>query len=237
MTNPLLKKLQAVADLSGESRRAVEAICADVRTVETHRDIVREGDKPNHIYVLLDGWAARYKTLRDGSRQITAFVIPGDVCDMGVAVLKRMDHSVLALTQVTIASISRVRLIELTRERADLAQAFWWAAVVEEAVLRAWIVNLGRRDAHARIAHLMCELHARMKRVDLVQDGEFDLPLTQEELADALGLTPVHVNRVLKRLRAEDFIVLRNRTLTILDTAQLAAAAGFDPRYLHASAA
>jgi CRP-like cAMP-binding protein len=171
--------------------------------------------------------------LPDGGRQITGFLLPGDICDTGAAILKQTDHSIFALTQVKIASITRAALIEATRER----QAFWWASLVDEAVLRTWIVNLGRRDAHARIAHLLCELHARMKRVGLIQDGEFSLPLTQEQLADALGLTSVHVNRTLQRLRAEGLVALRNRTLTILDTERLSEVAGFDAGYLHASAA
>lgn len=237
MTNPLLAKLEAVAALSADDRNTIETICNGARTIGHHKDIVREGEKPEHIHIMLDGWAARYKTLPDGSRQITAFLLPGDICDMGAAVLKHTDHSVVALTQVTIASITRAALIEATRERSSLAQAFWWASLVDEAVLRTWIVNLGRRDAYARIAHLLCELHARLKRVGLVQDGEFSLPLTQEQLADALGLTSVHVNRTLQRLRTEGLVELRNRTLTILDAERLGEAATFDPGYLHASAA
>ncbi|WP_197418488.1 Crp/Fnr family transcriptional regulator [Sphingomonas sp. CCH9-F2] len=237
ITNPLLAKLEAVAALSADDRHAIETICAGTRTIGGHKDIVREGEKPEHIHIMLDGWAARYKALPDGGRQITGFLLPGDICDMGAAVLKQADHSVLALTQVTIASVTRTALIEATRERSRLAQAFWWASLVDEAVLRTWIVNLGRRDAHARIAHLLCELHARIKRVGQIQDGEFSLPLTQEQLADALGLTSVHVNRTLQRLRAEGLVALRNRTLTILDADRLGEAASFDPSYLHASAA
>lgn len=237
MINPLLAKLEAIADLSTSDRHAIEMICTDTRTIGGHKDIVTEGEKPEHIHIMLDGWAARYKMLPDGGRQITGFLLPGDICDTGAAILKQTDHSIFALTQVKIASITRAALIEATRERPSLAQAFWWASLVDEAVLRTWIVNLGRRDAHARIAHLLCELHARMKRVGLIQDGEFSLPLTQEQLADALGLTSVHVNRTLQRLRAEGLVALRNRTLTILDTERLSEVAGFDAGYLHASAA
>lgn len=171
--------------------------------------------------------------LPEGTRQITGFLLPGDVCDMGGAVLRRMDHSVMALTPVTVTSIKRAKLVNATLERPSLAQAFWWASLADEAVLRAWIVNLGRRNAYSRLAHQMCELHARMKRVGLVADGDFTLPLTQTELADALGLTPVHINRMLKRLRSEGLIRLHNHMFTILDAERLGAAAGFDPGYLH----
>lgn len=233
MSNPLVVKLGSVAALSADDRRALEAICTDQRTFMERKDIAREGERPEHINVLMAGWAARYKMLSDGSRQITAFVLPGDTFDMGAAVLHHADHSVIALTPVTVAKVTRGLLMETTRERPVLAQAFWWAGLVDEAVLRTWIVNLGRRDAYARVAHLVCELQARMKRIGMATDHEFDLPLTQEQLADALGLTSVHVNRTLQRLRSEGVLSIRHHVLTINDAEQLRAAAGFRPDYLH----
>jgi CRP-like cAMP-binding protein len=235
MIIPLVAKLETVAVLSADDRQALEAIGGNTRSFDKGRDILSEGDAPTHVYAILDGWAARYKTLRDGTRQIIAFLIPGDLCDSEITVLKKMDHSVLALTPVTVASLPRDALMELTRDRPKLAQAFWWATLVDMAVLRAWLVNLGRRDAQARIAHQVCELHARMKRIGLARDGEFDLPITQEQLSDALGLTSVHVNRVLQRLRSEGMIRLQNRHLTLLDAERLGALAGFDPGYLHSA--
>lgn len=123
--------------------------------------------------------------------------------------------------------------METTREHPVLAQAFCWAGLVDEAVLRTWIVNLGRRDAYARVAHLVCELHARMTRIGMAKDEGFDLPLTQEQLADALGLTSVHVNRTLQRLRSEGILSILHHVLTINDAERLRAAAGFRPDYLH----
>ena len=169
----------------------------------------------------------------DGARQITAYLIPGDFCDLHVTILRQMDHSITALTPATVAFVPHGEMEALTAERPALVRALWWATLVDEAVLRAWIVNLGRRDAYESIAHLMCELHVRMEQVGLVENGRFDLPLTQEELADSLGLTPVHVNRILQRLRADGLIILRERLLTILDVAGLRKVAGFDPNYLH----
>jgi len=232
--NPLVAKLETVAVLSVDDRQALEAICGNTRTFHKGQDIVSEGDRPAHVYSILDGWAARYKMLPDGSQQISGFLIPGDLCDSEITVLRKTDHSVVALTSVTVTALPREALVELTHERPKLAQAFWWATLIDMAVLRAWVVNLGGRDAHARIAHLACELHARMKHLGLLRDGELYLPLTQEHLSNALGLTPVHVNRVLKRLRDDGLMRLRNRTLTLLDAERLAAAAGFDPSYLHA---
>lgn len=236
MVNPLVTKLEKVAALSPGDREAVEAVCAHRRTFSRGKDIVREGDRPEYVFVILAGWAARYKALPDGGRQITAFLLPGDLCDAEITVLKRMDHSVVALTSVEVAAVPRTAIIELTRDRPVLAQAFWWNTLVDEAVLRVWIVNLGRRDAYARIAHQICELHARMKHIGLAKEAEFDLPLTQEQLSDALGLTSVHVNRTLKRLRDEGLMTLRNGTLRLLDAEKLGKAAGFDPNYLHAEA-
>ena len=232
MTNPLIVKLKTIAALSNADQQAVEAICDKTYIIDKGRDIVREGEKPEHICLLLEGWAASYNVLPGGSRQITAFLLPGDLCDTEITVLRKMDHSVTALTPVTIVSIDRQALIRLTSERAGLAQAFWWTALKDQAVLRAWVVNVGRRDAYTRVAHQICELHARIKALGLADDAKLDLPLTQEQLGDALGLTSVHVNRVLKRLRDEGLMKLHNRNLTLLDIERLRAAAGFDPGYL-----
>jgi CRP-like cAMP-binding protein len=196
------------------------------------RNIIREGDRPEYIHLVVEGWAARYKLLPDGARQITAFLIPGDFCDLHVTVLGEMDHSIATLTRARVAYVPRDRMEELT-ERPAVARAFWWATLVDEAVLRSWIVNIGRRDAFQSIAHLMCELYVRLRNVGLADDHCFDLPLTQEELADTLGLTPVHVNRVLQRMRGDGLIAFKSGALAILDYRRLEEESGFNPNYLH----
>jgi CRP-like cAMP-binding protein len=233
-SNPLIAKLEKIAPLSDDDRQALAEICRDIREVAAHRDIIGEGDRPDHVHVMLDGWAARYKLVPNGSRQIMAFLIPGDFCDLHVTILREMDHGILALTPASVAFIPHKVMQDLPRDRPELARALWWATLVDEAVLRAWIVNMGRRDAYEGVAHLMCELHTRMRNVGLVEDGRFSMPVTQEVFADALGLTPVHVNRVLQRLRAEGLITLEGRRLTLEDPEALREAAGFDPSYLHA---
>lgn len=233
-SNPLIAKLERIARLSAEDRLALLEICSDVRHFAKGRDIIHEGERAEHVHLMLDGWAARYKIVPDGSRQITAFLVPGDFCDLHITILTQMDHSIGALTPTSIAFVSQEVMQELPLKRPEIARALWWATLVDEAVLRAWIVNLGRRDAYAGISHLMCEMHMRMYHVGLVEDDRFSLPLTQEDLADALGLTPVHTNRVLQRLRGEGLITLRSGELTILDVPRLRQAAGFDPNYLHA---
>lgn len=230
--SPLIAKLETRAPLPAEDRDALYELYADAREMEARRNVIREGDRPEHIHLMIDGWGARYKMLPDGARQITAFLLPGDFCDLHATILKAMDHGIATLTRSRVAFIPREKMASLT-ERPSLAKAFWWSTLVDESVLRNWIVNIGRRNAYEAIGHLVCELYVRMKNVGLVTDHRFHLPLTQEEIADALGLTAVHVNRVLQRLRSEDLITLRRGLLVIHDYQRLEEAAGFNPNYLH----
>lgn len=230
--SPLIAKLETRAPLSAEDRDALYDLYRDARELGPRRSIIREGDRPDHIHLMIDGWGARYKLLPDGARQITAFLIPGDFCDIHATILDEMDHGITTLTRSRVAFIERGKMDALT-ERPSLAKAFWWTTLVDEAVLRNWIVNVGRRDAYEAIGHLICELYVRLKNVGLVVDHRYDLPLTQEEIGDALGLTPVHVNRVLQRLRSEDLISFRGGLLTIHDYQRLEKASGFNANYLH----
>ncbi|HEX9947950.1 MAG TPA: Crp/Fnr family transcriptional regulator [Allosphingosinicella sp.] len=232
LVTPLLAKLQTRARLSDQDRDNLHSLYADAREIGARRSIIREGDRPEHVHLMVEGWAARYKLLPDGDRQITAFLIPGDFCDLHVTILGEMDHGIATLTRSKVAFIARTRMEELT-ERPSLAKAFWWSTLVDEAVLRSWIVNVGRRDAFEAVGHLFCELYVRMKNIGLVDHHRFELPLTQEEIGDALGLTSVHVNRVLQRLRSEDLISFRQGLLTIHDYRALEKASGFNPNYLH----
>lgn len=228
-----MRKLKIVADLNDEEQAVLDGLCHDVRTTPAKHDIISEGDRPDYVHLIVQGWAARYKILPDGSRQILGVLIPGDFCDLHVTILGQMDHGILALTPCNVAYISADELDRLMAESNKLAHVFWWTTLVDEGVLRSWIVNNGRRDAHERIAHLLCELHARMKMIGLVEDDRLDFPLTQEEIADATGLTPVHTNRTLQRLRGEGLIELHGHVLTIADLFGLKRTAGFNANYLH----
>lgn len=230
--SPLIAKLATRAPISDEDREALYDLYSDAREMGARRNIIREGDRPDHVHLMIDGWGARYKLLPDGARQITAFLIPGDFCDLHVTILGEMDHGITTLTKSRVAYIPRGKMDALT-ERPSLAKAFWWATLVDESVLRNWIVNIGRRDAYEAIGHLICELYVRMKNVGLVDDLRYDLPLTQEEIGDALGLTAVHVNRVLQRLRSEDLISFQRGSLIIHDYERLEKASGFNANYLH----
>lgn len=238
MIDSLIRKLESAVALSHASRQTLQDLCSKTRQVEARRYILREGDAPHGVPVVLSGWAARYKLLAGGSRQITAFLIPGDHCDRDMALLHEIDHSIMALAPCQIAYIPSERLKEATEADPDLARAFAWCTLVDEAILRAWVVNVGRREGYERLAHLMCEMHMRMSILDLVEKDRFgaehlDFPVTQEELADTVGLTPVHTNRVLQRLRSEGVIRFGNRRLTIFDVKALRQIAGFSPNYLH----
>ena len=230
--SPLITKLETVSRLSGGDQEALAALCAEPREMGARRNVIRESERPDHVHLIVEGWAARYKLLADGARQITAFLIPGDFCDLHITILGEMDHSITTLTRAKVAYIPRSKMDALT-ERPGLAKAFWWATLVDEAVLRSWIVNIGRRDAFEAIGHLICELYVRMKNIGLVEGDRFEVPLTQEEIGDALGLTSVHVNRVLQRLRSEDLISFSHGMLTIHDYRRLEKASGFNPNYLH----
>lgn len=233
MYRSVIAKLETVADLRETDVAQLRAICNHLRQVPAKCDIIAEGERPEHVHVIVDGWAARYKMLPNGTRQIVAFLIPGDFCDLHVAVLDKMDHGIVALTRCRVAYVPSSDLDALTADHDGLTKALWWATHVDEAVLRSWVVNNGRRDANQRIAHLLCELHLRMTMVGLVNYNRFSLPLTQDVLADATGLTAVHTNRTLQKLRGEGLIDLHGGMLTVLDLEKLRQVAGFDPSYLH----
>ena len=232
MANPLVRKLEAFAPLPEADRTLIEEVCRGAREVGAREDLIREGDDPRNVQLIVEGFACRYKLLPDGRRQITAYLIPGDFCDLHVFILKAMDHSIATLAPSKVVAIPRAGILRLT-ERAAIARALWWASLVDEAVLRQWLVGIGAQSAEDRVAHLLCELLFRMRTVGLATGGSFELPITQTELADTVGLTNVHVNRVLQRLRAEGAITLKSKRLVILDLPKLMESSGFEPGYLH----
>lgn len=233
MDNPLVRKLQHGGQLSSSDRQALQIACLDVRQVDGHIDIIAEGEKPSHVHVVLDGFACRYKLLPDGARQIMAWLVPGDFCDLHVAILGEMDHAIATLSPSSIAYIPRAKIEVLLTTSGELSRALCWATLVDEGVLREWLANMGRRPADKQVAHLFCELLLRLRAVDMAEDDTMDLPLTQVELADTVGLSSVHVNRVIQQLRDRGLISWRGKVLKVEDVAGLRAFADFDPNYLH----
>lgn len=234
MTNALTRKLSRFGPLDDDELAALERLSASSEAYPRHRDLIRQGDRPGFVFLLLKGWAYRYKLLKNGKRQILGYLIPGDLCDLHVSFLKEMDHSIGLLTDAEVALIPDVEIHQVMERHPRIQRALWSATLVDEAILREWLTNMGQRDAFGRIGHHLCEQWARMKSIGLVTTGEeFDLPLTQEEIGDSLGLTPVHVNRTLKRLREEGIVAFRQKRLTVLDPPRLATISGFDATYLH----
>lgn len=236
MLHQFFLKAEAARRISEDAKQALYEICSDVRTVEARRDLIFEGQSGSHAVLIVAGWAASFNILPDGSRQFSAFHIPGDVCN-GKMSVRSLEYGLVALTACKAALIPHASLHDALGRHRDLAEAFARANMATDSTLRAWIVNIGRREGHERIAHLICELHVRLNAAGLVEtrrDGgvEFEFPVTQEELADAVGLTPVHTNRVLQRLRAEELMDLRHRRVVIHDPEALCRVAGFDPAHL-----
>lgn len=233
MANAFTNRLSGYAPLNDADVGLLADACRNVRDLPAGHHLIMEGDNPDPVFVMLDGWACGYKMLPDGGRQILAFMLPGDFCDIHIAVLRAIDHSFVTITPARVALLPRAQMEALVEIGPTITRAFWWSQLVEQSVLRAWIVSMGRRTARERIAHLMCELYIRMRNIGLANDANCNMPLTQLVIADAVGLTPVHVNRVLKSLRVEKVMELSAGSLTILDPVQLAEIAGFDGNYLH----
>lgn len=230
--HPFLRQLESLAALEPEDLRIAQALIGPSRLIEARADIVEEGRGHGLCTVLIEGLACSYKSLDDGRRQILSLHVPGDVLDLHGAMLGRLDYSVAALSRCRVAPIAADALLEALDRRPNLRQAFWRASLLDSALLRAWLVALGQRPAHERVAHLFCEVDARLAAAGVAKGDSFDFPITQEELADALGLSVVHVNRVLQRLRRDGLITLRARKLAIHDREALRRLGGFDDRYL-----
>lgn len=233
MKNRFVEKLAALAELSANDRRALEAATIRPRQYAAKHDLIREGDTPGPMFVMLSGWACRYKILPSGTRQITAFLMPGDACDLHVSMLTEMDHGIQTITAAQVATISRGEMQTMMDEHPGIARAMYTAQLVDEGIMRAWIVSMGRRSSIERVAHLICELYLRAKAIGLAGDAEFGLPLSQVILADALGMTPVHINRVIRELRLSGAMALQGGHLKIHDPVKLVTTAGFDENYLH----
>ena len=233
MLNSFIRKLETFAPLPEEDKRALEQILGSTRRVDANRDLVCEGDRPTACQLIVDGFACRHRTLEDGRRQIMSFEIAGDLCDLHGFLLGKADHSVTTLTPCTVAPIPHRTLTEWIEDRPALARALWQASLVDAAVWREWIVNVGRRMAYQRTAHLLCEIVQRLRSAGLANGHVCELPLTHVVLADALGLTAVHVNRTLQSLRGEGLIEFGGGTLTVRDWSNLKQAGEFRPEYLH----
>ena len=230
---PMLRKLHLWMKLDEADAEAVLNLPHRVRRLGAGDFLVRDGEKPTHSCLLLSGFAFRHKITGDGGRQIMSIHMKGDVVDLQNALLRRSDHNVQALTSIQVALIPVEAVQELAFARPSVGKAMWYETLVDASIFREWTLNVGRRHAPARTAHLLCEFALRLEVAGLGQQCDYQLPMTQDQLADALGLTPVHVNRTLKALEKEGLITRSRRWIRIGNWVNLAAVADFDSNYLH----
>lgn len=235
-SNPLalyVAKLERRTPLSTEARDALLALPFRERPLEAYRDLIREGDRPTHCCLVVSGLVSRYKTLRNGARQILSFHFPGDMVDLQGALVMIADHGIRAHVSSEIAVVEHAEILDLAARLPELGRAFWFDTLNDASAFREWMVNVGRRTALQRTAHLLLELHYRMSEIGAADKDSFLLPVSQADLSDALGISPVHLNRTLQWLRAERLIRSISRTVIIEDSVRLTEIAGFQANYLH----
>ena len=228
----LIRRLELYGSLSDDDKAVLLGMDAATRTIRAGKDLVLEGAMPESAFVIVEGFACRYQLSCCGSRQITAYLLPGDFCDLDALLLSRMDHCVGALSSCTLAQLTPATVQELLK-RPAIARALRLATLAETANLREWLVNLGTRRAPSRVAHLICGLLVRLRAVGLADFDSFDFPLTQVDLADTLGMSTVHMNRSLQDLRSAQLIELCRNRLTIPNSAKLEAFARSRVKFPH----
>lgn len=229
----LSNKLSAYAALDDQERHALEKAVSKVVDLGKREDIIRQYEQPDDVLLLVDGWACRYKMLKSGKYRITALMLPGDMGDVHAPLLAHMDHSIRTLTPARVAFIPQRRMRKLFASYPRLGDALIWSMLVDEAILREWLISHSTRSAGQRVAHLLCEIFTRSRLAGLTDQPRFGLPLTQEELGATVGLSQIHVNRTLKGLCQQGFLRREKRRLEILDWDGLQTYAEFDDNYLH----
>jgi CRP-like cAMP-binding protein len=227
-------RLERRGPLSDAGRAALFALPTQTKEWAPHQDIVRHGDRPKRCCMVEKGLVSRSKVLRDGSRQIVSFHIPGDMADLQSALVVVADHSIHTHMPTTIVSVAHEDILDIAAAYPEIGRAFWFDTLLDSAVFREWTVNVGRRNSRARTAHLLLEFAARYDTIGLLQDDTFPLPISQADLSDALSMTAVHLNRTLQWMRGERYIRTHRQTMTIEDWDEMRQLAGFSRDYLHA---
>jgi len=233
----LVRRLTIGTPLSANDIAAIERLPLTTKELPAQAAIVREGERPSQCCLLVDGFACRSKVTDLGKRQILSIHIPGDIPDLQTLHLRVMDHDLTTLSPCTVGFIAHDVLRTVTREQPLIAEALWRETLIDAAVFREWIVNVGRRPADSRMAHFIAEVGKRLEAIGLATAEQYELPMTQIDIADALGLSPVHVNRVIQELRRGGVLELRKHSVSIRDLPRLMELADFDDLYLHQSPA
>jgi CRP-like cAMP-binding protein len=231
--DPLVAKLSQTSTVTAAEREILSNAISRIRDVPADEDMVREGDKPTESTLLLSGFAARYTNVANGKRQIVAIHIAGDFVDLHGFLLRQMDHGIFAMSPCRIASVPHQRLLEITERFPHLTRLLWLSTLIDAAIHRQWMVALGRLTAVGRVAHLICELYVRLAAIKATEGFRFQLPITQEELADTFGMSIVHLNRSVQELRSRDLFTWQRDQIEILDWDRLVEVGEFDPAYLN----
>jgi len=225
--------LEKLEPLSPEEKRLLDQLSSPARTVGVQETIIHQGERVEYSTLLLEGFAYRYRLLSEGRRQILSFQIPGDFIDLHSFLLKTMDHAVSTLTACKLVFVPHSTLRHITENYPRLTRALWCDVAADGAMFREWMVGIGRRSAQARIAHIICETLYRLRAVGLAGRNKYSLPVRQSELADAVGLSPVHVNRVLQDFRRAGILESGRGQLVVRDLVRLCEIGDFEPTYLH----
>ncbi|HEY0044752.1 MAG TPA: Crp/Fnr family transcriptional regulator [Allosphingosinicella sp.] len=236
LTSPfsrLVQRLERRTPLGDADREALLTLPHSLKTCGAAAHLVRDGEKPDFVSLLLSGFAYRYKITGEGGRQIISLHVAGEFVDLQNSFLHVADHSVQTLTEVEVALVPKAVIRDLATHHPAIGRALWIDTLIDASIFREWVVNVGRRDSRARVAHILCEFSLRLEAAGLAQNHRYELPMTQEQLADAVGLTSVHVNRVLKQLGEEGLISRDRRSIVIEDWQRMRDAGDFNERYLH----
>jgi len=233
MIESALLKLRRRDYIGPDEEQAIRDGTSEAQAVAPRTTIIREGEVLNRSTLLLDGIMCRYKDLRNGERQITALHVAGDFVDLHSFTLRKLDHNIMALTRCRYTTVAHQALKRITEDFPHLTRVFWFATNLDAAIHREWELSLGRRQAISKVAHLFCEMHVRLGIVGLAAEDGYDLGLTQNDLAECVGLTPVHVNRTLKELRTRELVSFRAGRVTIHDREGLKRIGEFEPAYLY----
>jgi len=237
ITEALVRRLRKTSGVTDEDIKAIYALPITVRSYSADQAIVREGDHPTASCLIADGFCIRAKSTSSGQRQILSIHIPGEIPDLQSLHLQVMDHDLITLTEARLGFISHSALRSLHRRRPKVAEVFWRDTLIDSSMFREWIVNVGQRPAPSRLLHTMAELRERLKTIGRVENDTFEMPLTQEQIGEAMGITAVHVSRVIKQLRADGVVDFQRGRVKVLDEAKFEELADFDNRYLHQSPA
>ncbi|MFL6845022.1 MAG: Crp/Fnr family transcriptional regulator [Allosphingosinicella sp.] len=229
----MIRRLERYTPLEEEDRQALRDLPHTVRTLSANAHVIRDGEPTRQCSLILSGFAYRYKLTGQGGRQIISLHMAGEFLDLQNSLLAVADHSVQALTELVVATMAPGEIEALALTRPAVGRALWIDTLIDASIFREWVVNVGRRDSRARVAHILCEFSLRLEAAGLASNHHYELPMTQEQLADAVGLTSVHVNRVLKQLGEEGLINRDKRRIVIQDWHRMRDAGDFNERYLH----